>query len=205
MSYETRLELHFWSGAQGPELFTTNFDCPFLEEPVIGFRGLYPPKGATPFKWTQAIHCLSYFLVRAAAGKNSSQTENFVLSGGAASIPTSIALALRKQRYFISELFGTDATGNSLLKRFLFISNPKAKLHRPVSVRLRESFLSPSNIFIYLDSEAVATEHDIKELANELLLSLRPRRTLCTGYKNRVSTARLLAAQFVETETELAA
>lgn len=165
------VELHFTSSP--PELFQTVFRHPILKGPRRALRGRYSPWNdrSGSFQWTPAVQALALLLLatRVAAEDQSFGTRmRTALSGERGSCAASLDLAISKQPEWLEDMFGTDASGRSLVRRILHRENPERKRPGPVVIAINTAILQPADIVVYVDN-APCSGRALHELYNTLL------------------------------------
>ena len=168
-----RAVLKLWFvGSDHPELHRTHFSHEILTEPLQAVRGndagAYPDSAS--FKWTSSVKALSIFMLRVAEaslmGTGSAGTP--ALTGERRSAAASLDYALSRDSNWLVEMFGADARGDSLARRFIKRSNPELKRKGPVALSLNENVLSSRNIEIFFDDKPITDPKLLREIADRI-------------------------------------
>lgn len=178
MSYKRSLELHF-GNLSSPELYRTVFFGPGIEEPIVGVRGAVIPTVGHPFIWGPSSQSLSLLFVGAVRHHLESKQKTPPVLEGPSSSPAGILARLLQKRTnsWLHDLFGTDASGRSLLHRIIVLVNPRGRRIGPISAGLRTEYLAPSNIKVLLEGKDISNDKiALKELFDSLLSSYTPRK-----------------------------
>ncbi len=161
----------YFSHRTSPELIKTEFNHPNLSSRLTSNRG----KGVSgdkegSFQWTAAVQALSVLMVRAAVSQAVDSSDEILprLVGEKGSLAASLDYALDKQPNWLVEMFGVDANGVSLLRRFLDRVNSGCKYAGPVTISLRNTLIQDRPIRIYLNDEPVSHRRDLIFLLREL-------------------------------------
>lgn len=89
---------------------------------------------------------------------------------------------------WLHDLFGTDASGRSLLHRIVVLGNARGKQHGPTTATLREDYLSSCDIRIFVDGEDISyNEPELAKLATQLTEAYIPRKNPLEGQSKHSS------------------
>ncbi len=177
MNTKNRLELYF-AGDRTPSLYRTVFHTPSSPAPLIGERGTNLPVSGLSFIWGVSSHSLSLFFVTAALTSLSNESSPQYLLEGSMNSPAGMIARLLQKRTTsrLHDLFGSDASGRSLLYRMIILGNPRGLHPGPVTAALRREFLSPSAITVFLDGRNVSCDRDaLRRLAANIQSTYIPR------------------------------
>jgi hypothetical protein len=178
INQQTKLELYFGS-SETPGLYRTVFHTPRSSKPIVGMRGTTLHTAALPFIWGPAAQSLSLLFVSAVQARVQGNPVTMpLLEGGSASPAGALARLLKKRTTsWLHDLFGTDASGRSLLHRIVILGNARGKQHGPTTATLREEYLSSSDIRVFIDGEDISSnEPELDRLTAQLMESYIPRR-----------------------------
>jgi len=103
-----------------------------------------PSRACGSFQWTAAVKAFAVLAV-----KTRSTPENALLMGTSNSLAASLDYAISKQPLWLSEMFGCDHTGTSLLRRMILRTNPERKRPGPVILGINQMYFSPTSIVIF--------------------------------------------------------
>lgn len=165
MSY---LKLWFNSGV-GPQLERSEFYSSKDNKKHISVRGKDSGAfiGAGSFIWSAGVRAVCIFFLKSCYHHNQSNIFNVfppVMRGERSTPSHSLALSVAKGPNWMHEMFGSDISGNSYLRRIIKASNLYFKLGSIVSLGLNTNILPYSNIEIYLDNEQITCSEQFKEL-----------------------------------------
>ena len=118
--------------------------------------------GAGSFQWTSAVKGLSLLAVRAV-----SKIQEPFISGSAGSLAASLDYAISKQPLWLTEMFGCDQAGVSLLRRMILRTNPERKRPGPVILSFNQKFMPLARIVIFSE-RALCEREQMVTLAAEL-------------------------------------
>jgi len=160
------LALEFCSLSE-PALCRTCFVHPLIGTPRKTVRGKAAGAylGVGSFEWSRAVRGAALLVLKARLRKPDSEVD---LLGGARSLAASLDYALDKQPGWMSEMFGEDSSGNSILKRLVLRSNPGRKRIGPVALTFNTQFFPVANIEIRIGDRAVLDDAVIAYLAQWL-------------------------------------
>ena len=117
------------------------------------------------FQWTAAVKALSILILKGVLAKEGASP---ILNGGKGSLAASLDHAFVKAPLWLIDMFGSDANGRPLFRRFVNITNPYRKRPGPVSIALTEKFLKETHISIFLDERELKTADELRSLLNSL-------------------------------------
>jgi hypothetical protein len=147
-------------------------------------RGTTLHTSALPFIWGPAAQSMSLLFVSAVRARvKGSDISMPLLEGGSASPAGALARLLKKRTTsWLHDLFGTDASGRSLLHRIVILGNARGKQHGPTTATLREEFLSSGDIRVFIDGEDISyDEPKLAKLTEQLMESYVPGRNPLEG------------------------
>jgi hypothetical protein len=191
---KSKCSLHLYFGNEkSPGLYRTVFWHSSLEDPIVGIRGTTIPTKGLPFIWGPSSQALALLFVTAVYSRETVAFENHALLEGPKGSPAGTLARLMKKRSssWLLDLFGADISGRSLLHKMIIFGNPRGRQHGPISASLREEYLSPTNIQIFIDGEDITNSHaQLSLLKGHLLSSFIPRKDPLAGRKasNRAPT-----------------
>jgi hypothetical protein len=169
-------ELEF-AGEADVQLLAVRYVDPALPNGLVTVRGKTSGAfgDAGTFQWTSAVRALCVLFIKAKLA-HLSQPEGGVgcILGDKGSLAASLDYAITKQPYWIRDLFGTDASGNSMAKRLISRTNSHRKRPGPVVLSVNARALPASNIYIIWKRQRVESA----ELLHDLLKSLN---SACEG------------------------
>ena len=162
------LELSF----DGNELVSTLFQHTLLGNPLVSVRGKTGGafgRTAGSFQWTTGVQAIALLFVgtKLASYNKSSESKEFLLSGRAGSFAVSLDNAIAKDVNWLQDMFGTDPSGRSLVRRLLLRSNSGMKRNGPVAISINLKFLPITEVKI-----CDAQKHELPEAELRRLLSL---------------------------------
>lgn len=165
---------------EAPQLERTLFAHPLLPSPRLSERGRPTHIATHPynFQWSPAVRALSYLFIKGsiAAHERSigESAEGFVsLSGLRGSPALSLDHAMTKQPTWLTDMFGSDKHGDSLIRRLISRRNSGLKRPGPIWLYLIETQLPLNEISIYLDEKNITEEIDSLRQLNERILDVR--------------------------------
>jgi hypothetical protein len=188
INQQTKLELYFGS-SETPGLYRTVFHAPRSSKPIVGMRGTTLHTTALPFIWGPAAQSLSLLFVSAVQARVQGNPITMpLLEGGSASPAGALARLLKKRTTsWLHDLFGTDASGRSLLHRIVILGNARGKQHGPTTATLREEYLSSSDLRVFIDGEDISSnEPELARLRAQLMDSYIPRRNPLEGETKQI-------------------
>lgn len=151
------VEVHFTDGVTGNQRVTIR------GKTAGAFRG------AGTFQWTSAVRGLCILFAKAKAMQLSDREGGRgVIFGLQRSVAASLDYAITKQPVWIRDMFGNDASGNSMAYRLILRTNPNRKRPGPVVLSINERAMAASDISIVWNNRRV----DSAEMLKRLLLSL---------------------------------
>lgn len=167
------LELHF-AGGELAELECTRFSHPALGTVQHTVRGKTAGvhNSAGTFQWSPAVRALCGLLLRSVASSHADaqgMSCAAIIKGYRSSPASSLDYALAKQPLWLLEMFGQDSHGRGLARRLVHRSNPEMRRPGPVSVSLNSSFMSPTNILVFVDGERCSSAEALSLLADRIL------------------------------------
>ena len=177
------LSLYF-GGQTSPGLYRTKFTHPTLADPIVGVRGTTIPPSGVSFVLGPSMQALSMLFVRAAIRHREGQSSALPeLEGVSASPAGSLSRLLKKRpESWVFDLFGADSSGRPLLQRILTVGNPHCRFPGPITVSLREKYLSPAAIQVFVDGRDISEDvAALKELTTSLEMSYVPRKDPLAG------------------------
>lgn len=109
-------------------------------------------RGAGTFLWSSGVRataalCLRHIL----AAKNPIVDKH--ISGGQASLASSLDYALSKQPAWLLDMFGVQENGLLTAKRLFLVSNPNQKRPGPVSLAINEFTLAATDIRVFYNGQ----------------------------------------------------
>ena len=123
------------------------------------------------FIWSAAVKALVVFFIRAALknlNANHAHYDGPLLIGGKGSLAHSLALAMRKEPRWLTEMFGSDANGISNIKRIIHASNLYFNLGDKISFGLNTRRLAYETVEVYLNEQKVESESCLKSMILKL-------------------------------------
>lgn len=191
MSAKSRLEL-FFGNQSSPGLYRTVFHAPGGGKPTVGMRGTTIPTCGLPFVWGPASQSLALLFVAAVRKHHLGESLDYPLLEGPTSSPAGALARLLKKRTasWLHDLFSSDASGRSLIHRFIILGNPRGKQHGPLSATLRTDYLSPSDIKVYLDGKDITSDETaLTSLYEALTAAFIPRKDPLARHREREGTS----------------
>jgi hypothetical protein len=116
-------------------------------------KGTGAHKCAGSFQWTAAVKGLSLLSVRTVA-----QIKEPLIQGCSGSLAASLDYAISKQPMWLTEMFGCDQSGISLLRRMILRTNPERKRPGPVVLSFNQKFMLAGSISIF--SEGIESSRE---------------------------------------------
>ena len=172
------LELYF-GNTETPGLYRTVFRAPNHDAPIVGVRGPLFHHPSLPFIWSSSCVALSLLFVSAVL-KSAALEEAILplLEGGTSSPAGAIGKLMNKGiRSWLHDIFGSDASGRSLLSRIVLLGNPRGRRQGPITATLKGSYLSPSNIRIVIDGSDISSDVEaLSTLRQKLLVEFTHRK-----------------------------
>lgn len=110
-------------------------------------------RSAGSFQWTSAVRGLALLAVRAV-----SDLEESFIKGGGGSLAASLDYAISKQPMWLTEMFGCDQSGISLIRRMVLRTNPERKRPGPTVLSINERFMPRASISIIVDGVKASRE-----------------------------------------------
>ena len=164
----TQIHLALYKG-DSIELDEIEFLHPSQKESILSVRGKSSlgRHAEASFQWTSAIQALTVLLLKYASGER-----RFTLIGGTGSPAASVDFAISRQPRWITEVFGVDKQGVSLLRRFITRSNSNMKRPGPVAISITNSPLSEVAITVSVNGKDVLVPSEISNLAEALAQNL---------------------------------
>jgi hypothetical protein len=108
---------------------------------------------AGSFQWTSAVKGFALLAVRALSG-----LEEPVIQGCGGSLAASLDYAISKQPMWLTEMFGCDQSGISLIRRMILRTNPERKRPGPTVLSFNERFMPIAAISIHSDGVQCSKE-----------------------------------------------
>ena len=108
---------------------------------------------AGSFQWTSAVKGLALLAARAVCG-----VEEPVIKGCSGSLAASLDYAISKQPMWLTEMFGCDQSGISLIRRMILRTNPERKRPGPTVLSFNERFMPVAAISIFADGVQCSRE-----------------------------------------------
>lgn len=130
---------------------------------VRGTNSVVPNVGT--FRWNQAVRAICILALRYFIYRESDRAEDRSLAGGAGSLAASLDYSIAKNTAWLSEVFGSDSNGTSVVRKLITRQNPERKRPGPVVVAFTKSTL---DMGFYLNREKLSS----KEALHNLLTSL---------------------------------
>ena len=150
-----RVRLHIQAAELVGIEYLPGKDLPVLRSVRGKTAGAY--KGAGSFQWTSAVRALLTLFLKAVEDPN-----GIHLSGYGGSLAVSWDDALSKQPVWLCEMFGADAIGHCVARRFISRTNPERKRPGPVSLSLNQNYLAASMIEVVMNGKVVT---DVAEIS----------------------------------------
>jgi hypothetical protein len=110
-------------------------------------------RSAGSFQWTSAVRGLALLAVRAV-----SVLEEPFIKGCGGSLAASLDYAISKQPMWLTEMFGCDQSGISLIRRMVLRTNPERKRPGPTVLSVNERFMPVASISIMIDGVKASRE-----------------------------------------------
>ncbi len=110
-------------------------------------------RSAGSFQWTSAVKGFALLAVRAV-----SALEEPVIKGCSGSLAASLDYAISKQPMWLTEMFGCDQSGISLIRRMILRTNPERKRPGPTVLSFNERFMPVAAISIFSDGVRCSRE-----------------------------------------------
>ena len=130
---------------------------------------------AIPEPITTAVKGLCVLLLNAAGqeAKDAGVEESTVadepgIFGGRGTLAASLDYAIDKNTSWLSDMFGTDAEGKSLIRRLIDRINPSRKREGPVIIRWRRQSLPYDQIKVFLDGTPLDSRLALHSLALQI-------------------------------------
>lgn len=142
-------ELHFFQTHGGCELHQTKFTS--TDGQVVRcVRGKTAGafRGAGTFHWSSGVRAAAALSIRHILSQMNATILNYI-SGGHASLASSLDYALCKQPAWLSDMFGVQKNGLPTARRLFLVTNPNQKRPGPVTVAISEFTLAPSDIRVF--------------------------------------------------------
>jgi hypothetical protein len=105
------------------------------------------------FQWTSAVRGLALLVVRKAA-----RFEDSSISGLSGTVAASLDYAISKQPLWLTEMFGCDRLGTSLVRRMIFRTNPERKRPGPTTLSINDKYLPSESISVFCDGRRCSRE-----------------------------------------------
>ena len=171
-----RVKLVLSSGPE-PELIETEVDHETgrdsLKRAVRGLEEGAYPQGYGSFIWTRGVRALSVLLLRWAAWgrytEDGAQTSPPRIKGKRGSLAARINDAVTKKPKWLSEVFGSDSTGNPQVD-FIKRTNPDFNRGKntQVEISIDHKRLPPLSVQVNVEDREVDDPEEITALANEI-------------------------------------
>jgi len=110
-------------------------------------------RSAGSFQWTSAVKGFALLATRAVSG-----LEEPVVKGCGGSLAASLDYAISKQPMWLTEMFGCDQSGISLIRRMILRTNPERKRPGPTVLSFNERFMPVAAISIFSDGVRCSRE-----------------------------------------------
>lgn len=110
-------------------------------------------RNAGSFQWTSAVRGLALLVVRTAA-----RFEQPAIEGEARSVTASLDYAISKQPVWLTEMFGCDRLGTSLIRRMVLRTNPERKRPGPTTLAINERYMPAEAISVFADGKQCTRE-----------------------------------------------
>ena len=110
-------------------------------------------RNAGSFQWTSAVRGLALLVVRTAA-----RFEQPAIEGEARSVTASLDYAISKQPVWLTEMFGCDRLGTSLIRRMVLRTNPERKRPGPTTLAINERYMPAEAICVFADGKQCTRE-----------------------------------------------
>lgn len=159
-------ELHF-SGSQIVELVETRFSCISRGVEKTCVRGKTPGayQGAGTFQWSSAVRGLALLCLRHAVGSPAGGSDEIsILRGEGGSLAASLDYAITKQPLWVSEMFGVDDEGTSLVRCFIRRNNSNRKRPGPVELSFYSEALPSEAIHVFLEGRRVEKHEELRRM-----------------------------------------
>jgi len=152
------------------DLWGTCFSHPLLSTVCHAVRGKTHGayRGCGSFEWSRGVRAMALLMVNALQLKGHTEAD---LVGGTGSLAASLDYALDKQPAWMSEIFGVDSSGNSLLRRIVLRSNPGRKRRGPVALSVNIGFLPLSAIRIRVGETPIDDVSTLDSICRALTMS----------------------------------
>ncbi len=163
-------DLHF-AGADSVELVEACFSdprCGIQKRSVRGkTAGAFKDVGS--FQWTAAVKALAVLTLKAGLAQMARPVElEHQLAGYKASLAASLDYALSKQPQWLTELFGVDSSGVSIIRRLILRSNPERKRPGPVVLAFSRGALESIQFRFTLNGSRLESPDAIQALLSHL-------------------------------------
>ena len=164
-----RFDLHF-AGDTTVELYETRFVAHVRDTVKVCVRGKTcgAYQGAGTFQWSSAVRALSVLAIRHNLSQSPVSGIAPQILGELASLAASLDYAITKQPIWITEMFGTDAHGLSLVRRFVVRTNSNRKRTGPVVVALNANAFPSGSVRIFLNGKRVTESESLMKLLETL-------------------------------------
>jgi hypothetical protein len=163
-------DLHF-AGDDNVELVEVCFSdprCGIQRRSVRGkTAGAFKDVGS--FQWTAAVKALAILTLKAGLAQMARPGEvEHHLAGYKASLAASLDYALSKQPQWLTELFGIDSSGTSILRRLILRTNPERKRPGPVVLSFSDRALESIQFRFTLNGSKLELPEAIQSLLSHL-------------------------------------
>lgn len=144
-----------------------------LEDPLQLIRGRTSAgqKRVETFTWTAGVQALCLFFARSlavAAVAEELECSEAALSGETGTPAASLDYALSRQSNWLMDMFGCDASGTVLARRFIHRVNPERKRPGPVELRLNTGFLPFAAVSLYVGERKLSEPQELLALAEKI-------------------------------------
>lgn len=147
--------LTLWFESNGSiSLQKASFQHPKLTAPLVSERGTKATRVRNgTFRWSNGVRAFCALVVRYKLyAPSSTQGE---IKGESGSIASSLDYAMSKEPLWLTDMFGVDANGKSLVHRIVTRINPERKRPGPVVLQVNSKSLPKDDIHIYLNESRV--------------------------------------------------
>lgn len=167
----TELELHF---ADDYSLEKIVFSYPTHPYDLISIRGKTAGayRDCSSFQWTPAVRALTLLFLQTAAysdRKSELIGSSQVFSGATGSLAASIDYAIAKEPRWLTDVFGIDASGRSIVRRLVIRTNPERKRGGNVAVAVNPRVMRPGSVRCFNNGKEITDRKAILELVKSIM------------------------------------
>jgi hypothetical protein len=141
------------------------------------------------FQWTTAVKALAVLSLKTALAKARGLSAGHRLVGHKGSLAASLDYAVSKQPGWLTEMFGVDSLGISMLRRLVMRTNPERKRPGPVVLCFSNIAISNTSFYFTLNDSPVESVDGIQQLLQCVIGGLQGSES-----ENEVQTPLTLAA-----------